>query len=148
VTSEAKRLRTSVHAFVRSFGLLASDRTPCGSAIPLSCAYALVHLLGDSEPTQQQLGDVLHIDKSNVARLCAKMEAEGWIVQRRAEHDGRVRLLSLTAKGRRVAEKVETNSRARFERLLAAVPPHEREVLLPALESLAKAAATLDEEQA
>lgn len=135
---------------MKSFGLLQGDRTPCGTPIPLSCAYALIHLLeagrrGDAPP-QHELASVLHIDKSNVARLCAKMERDGLVAQRRAEGDGRSRLLALTPKGRALAERVESASSARFARLLAAVPGHVRSSLLPALEALAEAAATLDTE--
>lgn len=147
---DVARLRTSVHRFVKAFGLLATDRTPCGTPVPLSCAYALVHLLEagrrGEEPTQQELAHVLCVDKSNVARLCAKMERDGFARQRRSEHDGRSRRLTLTAKGKRLAERVESSSHARFARLLDAVPSHTRTTLLPALEALATAATQLDPE--
>lgn len=71
---------------------------------------------------QQALGRVLGLDKSNVARLCAKMEAAGHVHQARSETDGRARLLTLTASGRALAERVEASSRGRFESLLAALP--------------------------
>jgi DNA-binding MarR family transcriptional regulator len=147
---ELGRLRTSVHRFVKSFGLLATDRTPCGTPIPLSCAYALLYLLearrrGEA-PSQQRLGRALCVDKSNVARLCAKMERDELVEQRRDEHDGRARCLSLTTKGKRLADRVEASSRARFARLLAAIPANERRTLLPALDALASAADSLNSE--
>lgn len=148
--TEVARLRAAVHRFVRSFGLLATDRTPCGTPISLSCAYALIHLLEvgrrNEAPTQQELARVLHVDKSNVARLCAKMERDGLATQQPAENDRRSRRVSLTAKGRRLAERVEASSRARFSRLFAAVPRHARSTLLPGIEALAVAAAALDTE--
>jgi len=148
--TDVARLRAGVRRFVRAFGLLASDQTPCGTPISLSGGYALVHLLEagrrGEEPTQQELARVLCVDKSNVARLCAKMERDGLARQRRAEHDGRSRRVSLTPKGKRLAERVEASSHARFSRLFDAVPAHARSTLLPALEALAAAAATLDTE--
>lgn len=33
--SEVERLRAAIHAFVRSFGLLAANQTPCGKPIPV-----------------------------------------------------------------------------------------------------------------
>jgi len=149
--SEVTRLRANVHQFVRAFGLLAMDRTPCGAPISLSSAYALIHVLEagrrGEEPSQQELGRVLRVDKSNVARLCAKLERDGFMKQRRAEEDGRSRRISLTTKGRRLAERVENASHARFTRLFNAVPVNTRPTLLPALEALAAAAATLASEE-
>ncbi|MGK4005010.1 MarR family winged helix-turn-helix transcriptional regulator [Sorangium sp. So ce1036] len=147
---DVERLREAVLAFVRSFGLLAGDRTPCGKPIPISYAHALLFLLEagrrDELPTQQRLGGALRIDKSNVARLCAKMERAGHIVRRRSPEDGRARLLALTARGRRLAEQVDGASRERFSRLLGATPAPLRASLSASLEALATAASTLDPE--
>jgi DNA-binding MarR family transcriptional regulator len=147
---EVDRLRAAVHAFVRSFGLLAGDRTPCGKPIPVSHAHALL-LLAEAaqrgeQPTQQRLGAALRIDKSNVARLCAKMERAGHVVRRRSAEDGRARLLGLTARGTRLAEQVNRASLARFGRLLDAAPAALRASLSASLEALAAAASTLDPE--
>jgi DNA-binding MarR family transcriptional regulator len=148
--AEVERVRAAIHAFVRSFGLLAGDRTPCGKPIPASYAHALLFLLDagrrEDRPTQQRLGHALRIDKSNVARLCAKMEEAGHVVQRRAPDDGRSRLLALTARGRALAEQVDASSRERFGRLLAATPAPLRSSLAASLEALARAASTLDPE--
>jgi DNA-binding MarR family transcriptional regulator len=61
------------------------------------------------------------------------MAQAGHVVQARAETDGRARELALTAKGARVAREVESASRTRFERVLAAVPRAERTRVLDAL---------------
>ena len=119
-------LRTSIQRFVRSFGLLNGDQTPCGVALSPSYAHALMALLDRERrgegSTQQELVKILGVDKSNVTRLCAKMLDAGHVVQQPSAHDGRVWLVSLTAKGRRLAERVEEASRARFDRVLAALP--------------------------
>ncbi|MBL8717703.1 MAG: winged helix-turn-helix transcriptional regulator [Myxococcales bacterium] len=142
--ADVVRLRAGVRRFVRSFGLLAGDRTPCGAPIPLSVAYALVQLLEatrrDQVVTQQDLARGLHIDKSNVTRLCARLARDGFVEQRRAEHDGRARTVSLTPKGRTLAERVERSSLARFTQLLAAIPADAHDLVLSALEALAIAA--------
>ena len=119
-------LRNSIQRFVRTFGLLNSDQTPCGVALSPSHAHALMALLdrqrrGESS-TQQELVKVLGVDKSNVARLCAKMLAAGHVAQEASADDGRAWLVSLTANGRRLAGRVEEASRARFDRVLAALP--------------------------
>jgi DNA-binding MarR family transcriptional regulator len=119
-------LRTSIQGFVRSFGLLSNAQTPCGMLLPLSHAHALMALLDRERraesSTQQDLVKILGVDKSNVTRLCAKMVETGRLVQQPSPDDGRAWCVSLTSKGRRVAERVEDASRTRFDRLLAALP--------------------------
>lgn len=149
----AERLRSAIQRFVRSFGLLASDQTPCGTTISTSHAHALVVLLDrdrrGERPTQQALGEVLGIDKSNVARLCAKLEHAGHLTRQPSPTDGRARLLTLTASGRRLAKRIETASRDRFARLLAALPSGDtRDAVLASLEALNEAIVTTRKSEA
>lgn len=143
----AELLRRSLQQFVRSFGILAANATPCGTPLSLSHAHALMFLLGRSgdatPPTQQALGEALGIDKSNAARLCAKMERQGHLAQTRSSTDGRARLLALTTRGRRAAREIDEASRQRFARLLAAVPAELRDSLLASLEALNAAIAAV-----
>jgi DNA-binding MarR family transcriptional regulator len=108
-----------------------------------SHAHALVvmleHARKHAQITQQQLGFALGIDKSNVTRLCAKMERAGHLAQSRSPTDGRARVLTLTTKGYRLAERAETSSRARFAQLMAAVPARARTDVLDSLEALTRA---------
>jgi DNA-binding MarR family transcriptional regulator len=76
----------------------------------------------EQRSTQQDLVRILGVDKSNVTRLCARMIEAGHVSQQRSPDDGRAWLVLLTAKGQRLAERVEEASRARFERVLAALP--------------------------
>jgi len=138
-------LRALVQRFVREIGLLSSDRTPCGRPIAVSHAHALMVLLehrrAGLEPTQRELGQVLGIDKSNVTRLCRKMERAGQLVQQRDAKDGRMRLLALTERGVRLAASVERSSRDRFQRLMGAVRHEHRGAVLSALGVLNEALA-------
>jgi DNA-binding MarR family transcriptional regulator len=144
---EAERFRLAVQRFIRSFGLLAGDQTPCGEPLSPSHAHALQVLLErpSSAPiTQQALAGALGVDKSNVTRLCSKMERLAHIERLRSPSDGRARPLTLTAKGRRVAERVAAASRARFVDVLSAVPSRrDRQSVIEALECLNGAVATL-----
>jgi DNA-binding MarR family transcriptional regulator len=119
-------LRTSIQRFVRSFGLLTADQTPCGVALSPSHAHALMVLKEREQQgaasTQQDLVRLLGIDKSNVARLCAKMAERGDVLQVDSATDGRAWSLALTTKGRQLALRVEAASRLRFERMLSAMP--------------------------
>ena len=120
-------LRRSIQGFVRAFGLLEGDQTPCGQPLAPSHAHALMVLLereSDSPEglNQQGLAEAVGLDKSSVTRLCAKMIAAGHLNQAPSETDGRAWMLKLSAKGRRVARTVEDASRARFQSLAAALP--------------------------
>jgi DNA-binding MarR family transcriptional regulator len=137
-------LRRLVQAFVRDFGLLAQDSTPCGKPLASSYAHALMILLDAERPLSQKvLADALGIDKSNVTRLCQKMEAEGQIEVERGDDDGRVRLLILTPRGTKLAREVEQASKDRFALLLKAVPAAERSRVFAGLEVLSKAVTAL-----
>jgi len=143
---EGAELRRLIQAFIRISGLLAGDETPCGHPLAVSQAHALMALLEAARAaervTQRDLGRALGIDKSNVARLCRKMEGAGHLVQTRSEDDGRARLLSLTAHGRRLAKNIDRSSRDRFLGLMTAIPRRSRAGVLSSLACLNQALAS------
>jgi len=148
--SIARELRGSVQAFVRSFGLLVTKQTPCGQPMSPSVAHALMALLDREEqglPTfQHELAELLGLDRSSIARLCSRLEAEGRLEQRPGPQDARARLLRLTPSGRKMADNVRAASLDRFVRIVEAIPAAQRKPLLSALEVLTAAVATLEEE--
>jgi DNA-binding MarR family transcriptional regulator len=99
---------------------------------------------GGEHVTQRELGQALGIDKSNVTRLCRRMESAGHLVQSRSADDGRARLLSLTTRGTRLAKSVERSSRDRFRRLTSAIPRRSRAEVLSSLACLNQALAATD----
>ena len=142
-STAVENLRAQVQRFVRNFGLLAPNQTPCGKPLSPSHAHCLMVLLeagrAARDVSQQDLVRALGIDKSNVARLCARMVRAGHIRQERGEADGRSRWIRLTSAGSRLAANVESASRGMFERLYQAVPAVERDALCGALEKLNEA---------
>ncbi len=146
----AEELRLLVQRFVRSFGLLVTRQTPCGHPVSPSYAHALMVLLEreGALTTQTDLAVALGIDKSNVARLCARLEAEGHAEQTPLPEDARSRQLELSARGRRLAEQLKASSLQRFQRVLRAVPAAKRTQLLESLVLLNDAVACLGEESA
>jgi DNA-binding MarR family transcriptional regulator len=138
-----ERLRAVMQRFVRSFGLLSVDRTPCGESLSISEAPALKAILerqqaGD-QPVLKTLGGLLGIDKSNVTRLCQRLEEEGFITLQPCPTDGRARCIRLTANGMRRARAVETASRDLFAGLLEALPRGSAATTIEALEALGTA---------
>lgn len=140
---QADELRRVMQRFFRRFGALAADSTPCGKPLSMAHAHALMVLLAKGELSQQELGIELCIDKSNVARLCAKMVDAGHVKQRQCKEDGRSRRVFLTARGERLAREVEDASRARFGALLAGLPEARRGHVIEALQQLVAALDTV-----
>lgn len=145
--TESERLRALVQTFVRRFGLLVTKETPCGQPVSPSYAHALMVLLErerqKDETTQAELGARLGIDKSNVTRLCGRLEALGHGTQARAPGDGRSRIVTLTPAGQRLALRIEAASAARFGQVVAAVPREKRAMLFESLALLNQALASL-----
>jgi DNA-binding MarR family transcriptional regulator len=136
MADRADDLRRATQRFFRRFGALSADATPCGKPLPMAHAHALMVLLASGELSQQQLGDALCIDKSNVARLCARMTEMGHTRQRASDRDARSRLVSLTSRGERLAAEVEAASHERFSALLGAVPAARRKDVVEAMQLL------------
>jgi len=144
---DVQHLQELVQTFVRSFGLLVAKQTPCGQPVAPSYAHALMLLFDRQErgetSSHHELGKGLGIDKSNIARMCARMEAARHAVQRPAAHDGRSRLVTLTPSGLRLAERIREASMERFRRVLTAIPRDERSKVMASLSTLNSAVGTL-----
>lgn len=116
--TKARRLRDAVRYLVVAHGALEEARRPCGTPLSIPHAYALLELLDRGEPmTVSELAAKLAIDRTNVSRLCARMEEAGDLERATHPDDGRARALRLTAKGRKAAQAVDDQSADHFGRL-------------------------------
>lgn len=134
----AALFRDRVRGLIRALGVLDEARTPCGVDVSVREAYAL-DAIAAAEATRRPLSQSalqveLGIDKSNVTRVVQQLAADGRVEQRAAASDGRVRLLYLTAKGRRLARTVEDQSLRRFAAVIARMSAEDRDMVLRALE--------------
>jgi DNA-binding MarR family transcriptional regulator len=132
-------LQDQMMVFVRAFGLLHPERTPCGVAVPVSEAHAMAELARDPGLSQQELGRRLRLEKSTVSRLVRQLETRSWVERNGDDRDGRMVRLSLTDQGREAAADLAAARSARFERLVAAIPPDQRGVVLSSLSILVEA---------
>jgi DNA-binding MarR family transcriptional regulator len=96
--------------------------------------------------SQSDLAEHLGLDKSNVARVCARLQADEHAKQEVAPDDARSRRVELTQRGRRIATNIQAASLERFQRVLAAVPRGKRKAVLESLDLLRVAVGTLGEE--
>lgn len=133
--------RVVLQEFIRRFGLLAADRTPCGKPLASSDAHALMLLLeaGDDGMLSSALAARLGVDKSTASRTAARLAARGHITAAPSSDDARARPIRLTTKGARVARDVDVASRDRFSQLLKQLPPKRRADVIEALEDLVAA---------
>ena len=124
----------------RLLGKLERNEDEQGGSLPTSYAQAIVILLdyhiSDRQPTLSDLVDLLAIDKSNVTRLCQRLEESGYIELKRDPKDRRAKRIHLTSEGVAFAEEVDATSLELFSNIVANFPQHQRQVLLELLARL------------
>jgi DNA-binding MarR family transcriptional regulator len=86
--------------------------------------------------TQAALADAIGADKSRIIGTLDELQDAGLIERTPDPDDRRVRLLSITAKGRRVRRSVRKAIHAREDHLLAKLKSSDREVFLRVLQQL------------
>ena len=110
-------------------------------AIGLSEWHILVALATDPWITSPILCKNAGLDKAAVSRSLARMEEQGLVLSR--DTSGRSRATALTAKGRRLHDRIAQAALTREEQLLADFSPKQVDQLIGLLTALSKAAAML-----
>jgi DNA-binding MarR family transcriptional regulator len=144
--AQMDEFRRLIQEFVRGFGFLSDDTTPCGQPIPVACAHALL-LIGaqkDGVLPQTALRTHLSIDKSNVSRLVARLVEMGLVKCRSNATDRRGKRIALTPKGVRMFRKLEGASKERFGRLIHGIPAPKRALVVAALAELVQSLSRLE----
>jgi DNA-binding MarR family transcriptional regulator len=134
--SSGRALQDQIIALIRAFALHRPDTTPCGQPVTIAEAHALLELQRDEPLSQQELGQRLHLEKSTVSRLVSQLEGRQWIIRTRSEVDARVVKLGLSIEGQAAAAQLSALRAEKFGRVLAAIPPEQREQVIAALEIL------------
>ena len=132
--------------FIRAFGVLRSDTTPCGQPMSVSSAHALCELASGAKLNQRDLATRLGLTSSSTSRLVDQLVAKGW-AEREPDpdsSDARVRLVRLTPVGNDAARRVMQARGERFSRLLDNVPQGKRSMVVESLNLLKEAASALD----
>ncbi len=132
-------LQERMIALIRAFGLHKPDETPCGRPVSVAEAHALMELSRAETLVQKELASRLRLQKSTVSRLVGMLESRGWVERSRSPQDGRAVELRLTEAGRRMAEGIAGARRAKFARVLEAIPEGERGTVLESMKILEEA---------
>lgn len=109
-----------------------------GAPVRPNHAAALLELATNEAPSVSELASRLAIDRTNVSRLAAKMDAAGEIEQGGQPIDRRSRPLRLTERGRELAAEVDESTTDCFIDVVEELGPEAGE-LVGALERIVEA---------
>lgn len=106
--------------------------------------YSILSVLhGSKEMDQTTLASEASLDKSTATETIRRLEKKDLISRRRAEHDRRVMIVSLTEKGEKVVVDLRQNVDNVHNRIIAALDEHERPLFIHLLK---KVCSTLESE--
>ncbi|GAA2333962.1 MarR family transcriptional regulator [Streptomyces caniferus] len=138
-TSEGRPTRPDLAAMIVPLGrALVAAEQPILDAHGLTMwAYSvLLHLDETPIRTQAALAEAIRADKTRIIAVLDDLESRELIRRQPDPEDRRVRLLSLTAEGRRLRDAVQTAIQQGEERLLARLPAADRAGFLKGLQAL------------
>ncbi len=115
---KAKNLRHALRRLVVSNGTLVENTRPCGAPISQAAAYTLLELASEGGMRVSDLAKRLSIDRTNVSRLCIRMEKSGELKFSSHPTDQRVKLVELTTKGKALAQSIDNSSALHFSALV------------------------------
>ncbi len=108
----------------------------------------LVHIArAPTPPRQKDLAASMSLDGSSVVRLLDNLEAAGLIQRKEGEHDRRAKLITLTPRGRAIADKVETVARRIRSEALASVSDKDIETTVRVLLHVCRVLEIKDEDK-
>jgi DNA-binding MarR family transcriptional regulator len=118
---EIEALRAQLRVLMRHLEHFDHLHVTQGQTLPPSYAQALMVLLSyhetQQQPTLTELVELLNIDKSNVTRLCQRMQEDGHLLITRDARDRRAKRIKLSAIGVTLAQEVNKVSIERFGQL-------------------------------
>jgi len=120
--------------YTRRIGVLRPGMV--GSPYTLPEARVLYELGQVPQATATLVGRALDMDLGYLSRLVQSLKRRGVLQARRAAHDGRHSLLSLTEKGRKAYQLINTRSRDEMSAMLASVAKEERGRLISAMRDI------------
>ncbi|WP_368505111.1 MarR family winged helix-turn-helix transcriptional regulator [Alkalihalophilus sp. As8PL] len=88
------------------------------------------------EVTQFNLTQILNLEKSTVSRLVQQLEKKEWVNRETSPKDQRMKILRLSEKGLKVAQRLETSRIEKFNSILANIPENRHKEVIVGLELL------------
>jgi DNA-binding MarR family transcriptional regulator len=128
-------------SFIAEHASARFERELAGEGIRSKHAAVLVVIDAEGPMSQRALGRRLRIDKSPMVGLVDDLEELALAERRRTDSDRRVQAIHLTAKGRRVLQRVMRFADESNERMFGAIDDDERSLLHDLLLRVAEATA-------
>lgn len=130
----ANLLRRSGDRFFREYGLTQSQFN-----------VLMIARLNPDGLSQTEIAQELVVKAANTTVLLKRLEERGLVNRRPDPNDDRTKLVRISAKGKRLVEKVEAPYRDEVERLMQPLGKRELERFATCLETLRVTASELDE---
>jgi MarR family transcriptional regulator, lower aerobic nicotinate degradation pathway regulator len=83
-----------------------------------------------------RLSALIAFDRSTLGNVVERLEAKSWLVRREGQSDRRIKLLRITAAGRKVLRTIEPAVQRAQQRMLAPIPKRERKRFIEKLAQL------------
>jgi DNA-binding MarR family transcriptional regulator len=132
-------IRAASRQMVRELGFM--EQTVAATDYPPSAVHTILEIGIRGPMTSVQLGEFLHLEKSSVSRMVRKLIACGELKEASDADDGRIKLLSLTAPGRRTLAALHDFGRRQVSGALERLPEAERKTVREGLMIYARALA-------
>jgi DNA-binding MarR family transcriptional regulator len=139
--ADAEALHDALSELVRVYQFRDRDRICCHDISVTQC-YALDALLRRGPSGLNELAAELYLDKSTASRVVAALERKRYVSRQPHPEDGRAVVLTVTARGRRLHDRIRAELVAEAEKLVADFEPEVREAAARLILRLARAAAT------
>ena len=107
-----------------------------GSPYSLTEVRVMYELAHRSQPTAAELGKELGLDAGYLSRILHHLGRKGLVAKARSETDGRRRLLSLTARGRKTFAPLDARSHNEVAAMLGRLSPPEQERAIRAMRAI------------
>jgi DNA-binding MarR family transcriptional regulator len=126
LTRQATELQDALAEFLRVYQFRDRDRICCHDVSVTQC-YALDALLRRGLATLNELAGDLCLDKSTASRVVATLQRKGYVARTPHPRDARAVLLTATAAGKRLVERIRGDLVEQTKELLAEFPEEVRE---------------------
>ena len=137
VLPEVLPVRHAARELVRELGFL--QGRDAATKLSHSHCHALIEIDARGGLRQAELPALLRLDKSTTSRIVAELESRAWIRARASDEDARVRVLSVTKKGRSKLALVHREANARVEDALRLLGDDDRGAVVRGMQIYARA---------
>lgn len=132
-----KNIRAASRLMVRELGFM--NQNLAATDYPPSAVHSMLEVETHGSMTAAQLVQILGLEKSSVSRMLAKLVEAGELEENPSADDARIKLLSLTVKGRETARNINAYADQRVAEALSKLDPLTQNALLQGLSSYASA---------